>query len=98
MDWSSCSAGVARVRDPHKVYEEEIVTSWETDRVKDELYPSNVESYREKWRAVESEESNIYNLTQTIAEKFGVYCKYVYDHDENYHIIGKRVVYYNNNF
>ena len=98
MDWSDCSSVAGQSRDPHKVYEEEFVTSWEVDVVNDELFPTNVENFKEKWRAVDIEESNIYNITQTIAEKFGVYCRYEYEHDDNYHIIGKKVIYYNNNY
>lgn len=51
---------------------------------------------QEKARMVDLEESNIYNLTQDIAQIFSVYCKYVYSHDENYHIIGRTIVFYNN--
>ena len=51
---------------------------------------------KEKYRMVNLEESNFYNLTQDIAEIFGVYCKYVYLYDENYHIIGRTIIFYNN--
>lgn len=96
MDWSDTS--VAEDRSPQRVYDEEYVASWDLDQNKGEIYPTRIEKFKEKSRSIESEQSNIYNITQTIAEKFGVYCKYVYDHDENYHIIGKHVIYYNNNF
>ena len=93
MDWSSFS--FSGERDPEKVYEEEYVSSW--DSTDDFLtYPKQVEGFREKWRPVEVEESNIYNITQTIAETFGVFCKYKYEYDENYHIIKRKVIYYNN--
>ena len=93
MDWSSFSHALDR--DPHTLYEEEYVSSWETlDNFL--TLPRQIEGYREKWRPVNVEESNIYNITQTIAETFGVFCKYKYDYDDNYHIIGRRVIYYNN--
>jgi len=43
MDWSSNSAVANSIRDPHKVYEEEFVSSWEIDHAKDSLYPTNIE-------------------------------------------------------
>lgn len=94
MDWSGYSNGVAR--DPHKVYEEEYVSSWNVDPFEYTFSPSNVEGFKEKWRQMDEEESNIYNLTQAIAEKFGVFCRYEYEHDVNYHITGRKVIYYNN--
>jgi len=59
---------------------------------------------REKQRPVEISESNLYNVTQAIAEQFGVYCRYEYAHDEDYSIKaitedgtpGRTVIYYNN--
>lgn len=96
MDWSGFSSGAAR--DPHKVYEEEYVSSWNVDPFEYTFTSKSVEGYREKWRQMDEEESNIYNLTQAIAEKFGVYCRYEYEHDVNYHITGKKVIYYNSAF
>lgn len=76
-----------------KIYEEDYVTSWEVGE--NVLTPTAIEKFKEKYRAVESSESNIYNATQAIAEAFGVYCKYKYHYDDNYHIIGKEVIFYN---
>ena len=76
-----------------KVYEEDYVTSWEVGE--NVLTPTSVEKFKEKYRAVESSASNIYNATQAIAEAFGIYCKYKYHYDDNYHIIGKEVIFYN---
>lgn len=98
MDWSSYTRfnGSALVtRDTDKIYEDEYVPSWELDEVKDILHPRQIEGYKEKWRPMEAEESNKYNLTQDLAEKFGVYCKYVYEHDKNYRITARRVIFYN---
>lgn len=83
-----------------KIYEEEYVSSWEyqgsEEGLNDKLIPSNVEPYKEKLRLVDLEKSNIYNLTQNLAETFGVFCKYKYEYDDNYHIIGKKCIFYNN--
>ena len=97
MDWSSYSQGNSALKDPHKVYEDEYVSSWQVDEEDDtKLLPKYVEGYKEKWRPIEVSASNLYNITQQIAEQFGVFCRYQYDYDENYQIIGRRVIYYNN--
>ena len=80
-------------RSSNKLYEETYVTSWDED-----LNPIASKSYQIKARPVEVKNSNIYNITQTIAETFGIFCRYEYMHDENQHISGKVVVFYNNYF
>ena len=93
MDWSSF--GYSHLRDPHKVYEEEYVSAWNT--TDDFLtFPQEIEGFREKWRPINVSESNLYNITQTIAETFGIFCKYKYEYDANYHIVGRKIIYYNN--
>ena len=92
MDWSSFS--YADQRDSSKIYEEEYVSSWSL--YNNELVPGAVEAFREKARMVDLTESNIYNLTQELAEKFGVFCRYDYLYDDTYHIIGRVIVFYNN--
>jgi len=94
MNWASYEGG--QTRDPEKVYEDEYVSSWEIDDSSGVLVPAAVEALKEKWRIVEIKESNIYNITQKIAEAFGVFCRYEYGYDANYHIISRTVVYYNN--
>lgn len=89
MNWSSFANGYKR--NPHRIYEEAYATSWDEN-----LNPKTVENYREKARPVVVSKSNIYNITQTIAKAFEVYCRYEYDYDENYHIVGRTVVFYNN--
>lgn len=92
MDWSSFSFSGNRATT--KVYEEEYVESWNfTNNL---FTPKSVQGAREKWRAIDVEESNVYNITQTIAETFGVFCKYKYEYDDNYHITKRKVIYYNN--
>ena len=94
MDWSSYSQALSR--DSHKVYEEEYTSSWDIEN--NTLVPRKNDAFREKMRNVEIEESNIYNITQTIAEAFGVFCRYEYVYDDRYQIIGRKVIYYNNYF
>ena len=99
MDWSAYTqfnGSEIIPRYSNIIYEDEYVASWETNETDDILRPHQVETYKEKWRPMEAEESNKYNLTQDLAEKFGVYCKYVYEHDENYRITARRVIFYNN--
>lgn len=83
-----------------RIYEEEYISSWEYIKPEAErneaLIPAHMEPYKEKLRLVDLEKSNIYNLTQDLAKAFGVYCKYKYHYDTNYHIIGKECIFYNN--
>ena len=78
------------------IYEDDYIASWDVNADAQTVTPSSYEKFKEKWRPVDAEKSNIYNLTQTIAETFGVYCKYKYYYDDNYHIIRKEVIFYNN--
>ena len=80
MNWNSI--GEASFRQPDRIYEDSYVSSWEVSDNK--LVPAGTENAREKERPVEIEESNIYNITQTIAETFQVFCRYDYGYDENY--------------
>lgn len=103
MDWGAYTVMAKRdknsqevinvAREKDKVYEEEYVVSWELTN--DGLIPGDIEGYKEKERLVDLEESNIYNLTQDLAETFGIYCKYIYEHDENYRITARKIVFYN---
>jgi len=103
MDWSAYN-NVGEERKEYIVYEDEYTSSWRLDENRNELVPRTIEGMREKQRPVEISESNLYNVTQTIAEQFGVYCRYEYAHDEDYSIKaitedgapGRTVVYYNN--
>lgn len=108
MDWSSFDGVVIDLdnetreslglRRTDKIYEEEYISSWQSvgDSGKESLIPSNLENFKEKLRLVDLEKSNTYNNSQELAKAFGVHCKYVYSYDENYHIIGKKCVFYNN--
>lgn len=102
MDWSGFDgvldenerAANSNLRQSNKVYEEEYIASWQDDGGK--LVPMELVDFREKARLIDVEKSNRYNITQTLAETFGVYCKYEYGYDENYHIVSKTCVFYNN--
>lgn len=89
MDWSTFVQASARVS--NIVYEEMFVSAWNND-----LVPTATELMREKERTVTIEESNRYNITQEIAKQFGIFCRYEYLYDTNYHIVGKKIVFFNN--
>ncbi len=80
--------------DRDKIYEDPYETSWGIQDGK--LVAEDVSMIHEKCRNVDIEESNYYNITQKLAETFGVYCKYIYEYDDNYHIIDKKIIFYNN--
>lgn len=93
MDWSAFSNSEV-VRHRNILYEDAYVSSWELDG--SDIKPRAVENLREKERPIEISESNYYNVTQTIAEQFGVFCRYEYEHNDRYEITGRKVIYYNN--
>lgn len=86
------------LRRTDRVYEEEYISSWELEgsELDGILVPTKMENFKEKLRLVDLEKSNIYNLTQNLAETYGVFCKYKYIYDDNYHIVGKKCIFYNN--
>ena len=83
-------------RSSNCVYEEPFATDWTINSNTGKLEAGSFENYREKERAIEAKESNIYNITQTIAEKFEIYCRYVYEYDINYNIIARKIIFFNN--
>ena len=92
MDWSSYS--YAGERSTKVVYEEEYTPSW---RIENHVAIADAPvRAQEKARIVNLTDSNYYNLTQDLAKEFGIFCKYKYKYDDNYHIIGRIIVYYNN--
>ena len=76
------------------VYEDTYVSSW--DIVNNSLIPTATIDMMEKLRVIDSSDSNRYNLIQIIAETFEVYTKFKYHYDDNYHIIGREIIFYNN--
>lgn len=96
MDWSAFSTlYTSELKRNDVLYEDEYISSWQLDE-NNKLLPREVQATREKCRIIDVSASNIYNITQTIAEQFGVFCRYEYVHDENYQIVGRKVIYYNN--
>ena len=91
MDWRGYSN-----RDNSKVYEDAYIADWNINN--GELVPEETVFETEKLRLVDGKEDNRFNLLQTIAETFGVYCTFKYEYDDNYHIINRKVIYYNNFF
>ena len=79
------------LRSSHKIYEEPYPMAWDPET----LQPKQMQELEEKRRVVEIEHSNLYNITQTMAETYQVFCRYEYGHDENYHITSKTIVFFN---
>ena len=105
MDWSYFSSE----RDSTKVYENSYTGSWIYDPniSPTELIPNGTVEGKEKARYINCVNSNKYNITQTIAETFEVFCRYEYACESNGKFIkeytdengkvwtGKKVVFYN---
>ena len=92
MDWSCYPGELAT----NKVYEAPYVIAWNVNTDTSAVTPSDNTSAVEKRRIVDTNESNYYNITQTIAETFGVFCRYERKYDSVYRCIEKKVVFYNN--
>lgn len=110
MDWSHHSAAN---RKANKMYEDSHVTSWglvtttENNQVTSEkLVSTGFEEGLEKARYIDCKNSNKYNITQSIAEAFEVFCQYEYKCDirgrfiknyiENNKVwTGRKVIFYN---
>lgn len=107
MDWSHYSA---KNRLSSKIYEDPYISSWTLDEgngnTEPRLEPGSREEGKEKARYIDCKHSNKYNITQTLAETFGVFCVYEYKCDErgrflhNYTVngqvwTGRKVIFYN---
>lgn len=91
MDWS-CYANSNLNTD--KVYEDVYVNSWSYNN--GSATPMGVVDVQEKYRLIDVKESNYYNITQTIAKTFGVYCRYERTYNQNLQCTSKVAVFYNN--
>lgn len=92
-------------RDETKIYEKPYIANW--DVINNKLSPISIENFLEKARYVECINSNKYNITQTLAETFEVFCTYEYSCDQNGYFrklyydeygqlwTGKKVVFFN---
>lgn len=74
MDWSDYPERAA-----DKVYEDIYTTSWGLSN--GTLVPESISELEEKARLLEVQNSNKYNITQDIAETFGIFCVYEYKVD-----------------
>ena len=83
MDWSHYSA---KDRLSSKVYEDPYIGSWTLDEgegaTQAMLRPGELVAGEEKARYIDCKNSNKYNITQTIAETYGIFCVYEYVCDE----------------
>ena len=103
MDWSYYAD---LSREKNKVYEESYISAWEEQE--GELVPSAYTKGQEKARQLDITNSNKYNITQELAEKFEVFCYYEYKTDLRGQFVktyvdddskvwtGKKVIFYNN--
>ena len=92
-------------RDSSVIYENPYVSNW--DIVDGKLSPISMVSFKEKARYVECANSNKYNITQTLAETFEVFCTYEYSCEADGHFkktyfdergniwTGKKVIFFN---
>jgi len=78
------------------VYDDKIYTESYIDDWTDDGKPASYSGLHEMLKVVDLKESNLYNITQDLAEKFEVFCRYEYLYDTNYNIIGRIIVFYNN--
>lgn len=108
MDWSHYAASE---RDTTKIYEDDYISSWtvkeESENTAAALVPAEKTIGKEKSRYIDCSNSNKYNITQTLAETFGVFCVYEYKCDEHGQFIsqyrdennklwqGRKVIFYN---
>ncbi len=95
MDWSDFSGyeETEPTLSAEKIYEDPYVENWRSEN--NQFIPKALVRAKEKCRLVSASQSNKYNITQTIAETFNVFCEYVYEYDDNYHIIGRTVRFFN---
>lgn len=102
---SGTSGPLYKNRDETKIYENPYVSDW--DIIGNKLSPISTESFSEKARYIDCVNSNKYNITQTLAETFEVFCDYEYSCDQNGYFkknyydeygniwTGKKVVFFN---
>ena len=91
MNWNSY---YDENRDSDKIYEDAYIENWDFNE-NENLFPTSIINSKEKFRIVTESNSNRYNLTQTIAQTFNVYCRYIYEYDDNLHITNRIVEFYN---
>ena len=87
MDWRY----YADKRESDKIYDDSYCEDWTISGAGDkaELIPNGYKAATEKARIVTCKNSNKYNITQSIAETFEVFCRYEYKCDERGRFIGE---------
>ena len=90
MDWSNYID--ADQRAANKMYEDIHTTSWKLSQDKTALVSDGISELQEKARLVDCAESNRYNITQDIAEAFGVFCVYEYACDNRGQFIKSDII------
>lgn len=109
VNWLLINAGdsgpLYQLRDESVIYEEPYVSDWSV--INNKLTPISVVGFKEKARYIDCANSNKYNITQTLAETFEVFCTYEYScgpdghfkktywDDANNVWTGKKVVFFN---
>ena len=109
LNWLLIDAGdsgpLYQLRDESIIYEDPYVSNWSV--INNKLTPISVVGFKEKARYVDCTNSNKYNITQTLAETFGVFCTYEYSCESDGHFkktywddannvwTGKKVVFFN---
>ena len=89
MDWSHCIDANDRLNT--KVYDDAYVSSWAIDENSNEFIPVEIMPCREKARAIDCVNSNKYNITQSLAEAFEIFCRYEYTCSENGQFLGEYI-------
>ena len=84
MDWRDYTAAD---RATNKIYEDSYIDSWalkneNNPNIETTLVPGSFKEGEEKARYIDCSNSNKYNITQVIAETFGVFCVYEYKCDD----------------
>ena len=89
-NWLTINSGTSdilyKLRDEDKIYEDPYISNWAV--INGSLRPVAVEPFVEKARYVDCKNSNKYNITQTLAETFEVFCTYEYKCNAGGHFVG----------
>ena len=96
MDWSKYPG---YNRNSKTIYEEPYNQGWtltkDASGSTTEAVAIDYTLLQEKIRSIDVTDSNVYNISQDIAEAFGVFCTYEYYYDAKYKVIRKVIVFYN---
>jgi hypothetical protein len=88
MDWKNYLDAVER--ENTKIYDDAYTSSWTIDKYNN-FISQEITSSREKARIINCVNSNKYNITQTLAETYEVFCNYEYTCTANGQFMGSYV-------